>query len=189
MKIAFLFAAFLTTSSAALADTACWDGTFGYNYARTVEGEQGLEISFTGHSLQLPPLAPTSRMSLGFGDFSAARPLLHLVIPKSVVKKENGVITAKVLGTSLDTFEGRTPSLWVEYHVRDLGESRLVLTPIPLLAFDVTVSPESVNLGFTQMWSYDEEGQHLKSAIGFACVHGTAPETLKVPSRLKSFLN
>ncbi|HYX34836.1 MAG TPA: hypothetical protein VE954_17195 [Oligoflexus sp.] len=178
----------LSLSNAALADKTCWDGTFGYNYARAVETKDTLEISITGSNLELPPLSVTHGSTLVFNSFALNTPQLHLVIPRSAVKSSKGTLTANIHAAADDIMSQRTPSLWVEHHVQDLNEYKTVLSPVPLLGFKAAVAEDAITLDITQLWGYTDEGQNLRSRIEVPCMNDNAPDSLRVPDRLKKFL-
>ncbi len=171
-----------------LAEKACWDGTFGYNYARAEVTEKGLEISFEGNTLNLPPLALSNGQSLVFKGFSGNTPRFHVLIPKSAVKEEGNQISATVSGSLDDVFAGRVPALWVEHRVPDLDGSVEVLSPVPVLSLKARIHEEAIHLSFTQLWAYTKKGDYLTSSVKIACTSPTAPDELRIPMRLSEFL-
>jgi hypothetical protein len=125
--------------------------------------------------------ATGSGAHLLFDNFSPGHTQFHVIIPMAAVQPASGGLVARVTGE-------KTPALWVEHWIKDLGAYKRLLTPVPLSALRAEVGKDAVNLDFTETWGYTDAGDPLDGAIRVGCTFNAVPDSVRVPARLRTFL-
>ena len=180
-----------TAASAVTADKACWDGTFGYNYARIVTTNRGIEVSILGNSLELPSLYSYFNQPHSFVNFSKGGPSLHILLPNNAKAEGDSIVASAVMSGGVNAegeFQPITyPILWLGQWTRDLGEDIRILTDIGLINVKLTVSDSEVELKFVQ--AYSPGSPHPVETISVGCRGNRAPAHVSFPERLTSYLD
>ncbi len=182
----------LSTVASAEISHECWDGSFGYNHARIVESSRGIEVSLSGSTLNLPPLYQNWSMPLQFGDlFNGLKPSVHIVLPKAS-KTEAGSTTwsdnVVIIPPTEDNpwTQAKWPVLWLQHYGKNLGTWQELLTDIEVKNLSVTLDDNAVTVRFTQHFA---PGEPEAQEISVGCAHKSAPESVALPSKLKTHID
>lgn len=126
------------TSASALAAPAqilgCWDGTYAYNVANVLGTELGYEVTLTGS--QLGPLSfdefPEDVKFSGWNEKS-----LHVLFPRDSCTVSTGKVVCETAGSETSRYANAFAERWV----KDLDESKQVLTPLTMsrISFELDV--------------------------------------------------
>lgn len=192
MKTIIAFA-LLSVSTFAQAEVKlnCWDGSFGYNYVHAKETARGVEISLEGSTLGLPALYDSWSHSILIDGFHNQKPRLHALLPlESKVENSNGDLTLSAKTIVSETPEGffvsKHPTLWLEHDHVSLGQSKRLITDIPLQTLEVKLSDEQFTLSFKQDKA---PGEPALETVTVGCSMTTNARDLEFPADLKSFLD
>lgn len=192
MKSLFILGALALSSAAnAQVNQECWDGSFGYNYARVVETSRGIEVSLTGSSIKLPPLYSTWNQSLLISNqFNSIKPSIHVILPnKPTVKGDTTTWSddVKVVQENADSFpQAQYPVLWLKHYQRNLGAWQSLVSDIEVQGLSVDVSPNGVTINFTQHYA---PGTPKPQKISVGCGHSGVPENVALPAELVNHLD
>lgn len=167
----------------------CWDGSFGYNYAKIVETSRGVEVSITGANLGLPSLYDNWNHSFNLGNFTTgSKPSVHIVLPaKAEVKDGTSTWTDKVFTVEENGWQvAKYPKLWVRHGARNLGQWQWLYSDIEVSQVTVKSSDDGVSVSFRQHYA---PGQPELQTLHVGCYTKDAPESLALPAEIANVID
>lgn len=170
-------------------NTQCWDGSFGYNYAKIVETSRGVEVSLTGSTLGLPSLYDNWNHSFNLGSWaSGSKPSLHIVLPnKAVVTDGVSVWNDKMVTVEENGWQiGKYPKIWVRHGARNLGQWQWLYSDIEVSQVIVKASDDEISISFRQHYA---PGEPALQTVTVGCSSKTAPAELGLPSEIANVID